>query len=167
MAASKAPTWKQAFDAAERAIGPRINELANSENFAIVVGLATRARREMANRSERFSRQFLHLANLPAGSDVNRLMAQIGKLEREVRELRNQLDDAADSSPPVRLAPRASASRASRASRSSRSSRAAAATVASTTEAASTTSAAGNGSRKVATNGVVRQPSRRTRQDSA
>jgi len=31
--------------------------------------------------------------NLPAGSDVNRLMAQIGLLEREVRELRKQVED--------------------------------------------------------------------------
>lgn len=102
------PAWKQLFDAAERTIGARINEFARSENYAILVGLAARAQRQAAERSERASRQWLHLANLPAGSDVNRLLAQIAKLEREVREMRKQLDDATGT-PPVRLAASASA----------------------------------------------------------
>jgi hypothetical protein len=157
MAATKAPTWKQVFDAAERTIGSRVNEFARSENFAILMGLVARARREMETRSERASRQLLHLANLPAGSDVNRLMGQIGKLEREVRELRNQLDDA-EIAPAVRLSSRpaaqAGASTSSRAGTGSRS-----------TAAAS--KQAGSGKRKVATNGVVRQSNSRARQDSA
>lgn len=95
MAGSSAPAWKQLFDAAERTIGTRINEFAKSENYAILVGLAARAQRDAAERTERLSRQFLHMANLPAGSDVNRLLGQIAKLEREVRDLRKQLDDDA------------------------------------------------------------------------
>ena len=93
MAGSSGPVWKQLFDAAERTVGSRINDFAKSENYAILVGLATRVQRQSAERSERLSRQFLHMANLPAGSDVNRLLTQIAKLEREVRELRKQLDD--------------------------------------------------------------------------
>jgi len=104
MAESSAPVWKQLFDAAERTVGSRINDFAKSENYAILVGLATRVQRQSAERSERLSRQFLHMANLPAGSDVNRLLTQIAKLEREVRELRKQLDDDAT---PVRRAPAA------------------------------------------------------------
>jgi phage host-nuclease inhibitor protein Gam len=38
----------------------------------------------------------LHLLNLPAGSDVNRLLVQIAALEREVRELRKRLEDTHD-----------------------------------------------------------------------
>ena len=85
--------WKQLFDAAERTIGSRINEFARSENYAIIMGLAARAQKEANERTERMSRQMLHTFNLPAGSDVNRLLIQIAKLEREVRELRKQLDD--------------------------------------------------------------------------
>ncbi len=105
--ATSPPVWKQLFDAAERSIGTRVNDFARSENYAILVGLVARAQREAAERSERASRQWLHLANLPAGSDVNRLLAQIAKLEREVREMRKQLDDATGT-PPVRLAASAS-----------------------------------------------------------
>jgi hypothetical protein len=151
MAGPKPPTWKQVFDVAERTIGTRINEFAKSENAAILMGLATRASREMSTRTERLSRQVLHLANLPAGSDVNRLLTQIGKLEREVRELRNQLDDVeiATAPPPVRLASRSTASAKS------------------PTSAARASSPSSARKRKVATNGVVRQPSRRARQDPA
>ncbi len=93
MAGSSGPVWKQLFDAAERTIGSRINEFARSENYAIIMGLAARAQKEASERTERMSRQMLHTFNLPAGSDVNRLLIQIAKLEREVRELRKQLDD--------------------------------------------------------------------------
>jgi hypothetical protein len=92
MAGSDAPSWKQLFDAADRTFGTRVNEFTRSENFAILAGLVGRAGSDLGTRSERFSRQLLHLVNLPAGSDVNRLLAQIGRLEREVRELRKQLD---------------------------------------------------------------------------
>lgn len=93
MAQQGIPSWKQLFDAADRTLGGRVNEFARGENFAILAGLVTRSRSELAERSERASRQALHLLNLPAGSDVKRLLAQIGLLEREVRDLRKQLDD--------------------------------------------------------------------------
>ncbi len=93
MAKPDVPLWKKVFDAADSTVGARLNEFARSENFAILAGLVTRARTELMTRSERQSRQVLHLLNLPAGSDVNRLLAQIGLLEREVRELRKQIDD--------------------------------------------------------------------------
>ena len=93
MAQQGIPSWKQVFDAADRTLGGRINDFARSENFAIIAGLVTRSRSEFAQRSERASRQALHLMNLPSGSDVKRLLAQIGLLEREVRDLRKQLDD--------------------------------------------------------------------------
>ena len=140
MAESSAPVWKQLFDAAERTVGSRVNEFARSENYAIVVGLAARLQREAADRSERMSRQFLHMANLPAGSDVNRLLTQIAKLEREVRELRKQLDDEAR---PVR--------------------RASAAT--STTRSTARSTARSTG--KETGRGPSRQPRGRARQDSA
>jgi hypothetical protein len=145
MAGTKPPSWKNVFDAAERTVGTRVNEFVKSENYAILVGLAARAQREVSTRSERVSRRVLHFANLPAGSDVNRLLAQIGNLEREVRELRNQLDDAA-TEPPVRLAPRAAGA---------------------ARKPTTTTRPAASSRRKVANDGVARQSRNRARQDPA
>ena len=55
--------------------------------------VAVRLRRGVAQRSERASRHVLHAMNLPAGSDVRRLLTQIAMVEREVRELSKALSD--------------------------------------------------------------------------
>jgi hypothetical protein len=94
MAQGATPLWRQAFDAADRTMGARVNEFARSEDFATLAALARRAQTELQGQVERASRRTLHWFNLPAASDVNRLLAQIALLEREVRELRKQLADA-------------------------------------------------------------------------
>jgi hypothetical protein len=91
--ASPPPLWKQLFDAVDQRIGPSVNELAQSDQMAIAAALAVRGRRELEQRVERVSRRLLHALNLPAGSDVNRLLDHIAQLEREVRDLREQLSD--------------------------------------------------------------------------
>ena len=91
---SEAPTWKKVFDRLDATVGTRLNEFVRSEDFATLAALVRRARREFESRSEQNTRRILHSMNLPAGSDMNRLLAQIGNLEREVRELRKLLVDA-------------------------------------------------------------------------
>jgi hypothetical protein len=91
---SEAPTWKKLFDRLDATVGTRVNEFVRSEDFATIIALVRRGQREVGSRGEQTTRRILHSLNLPAGSDVNRLMAQIGNLEREVRELRKRLVDA-------------------------------------------------------------------------
>ena len=88
------PVWRQGFDALEAAVAPRLEELAKSEQFQIAVGLLASAQRAAQERAERSMRRALHLWNLPAGSDVTRILNEIGKLQREVRELSRQVDVA-------------------------------------------------------------------------
>lgn len=85
------PLWRQGYDAAERAVAPRLEALVGDERFAVGVGLVTQARRAVQRRTERQMRRTLHLFNLPAGSDVTRLMNEIRKLQQEVRGLSRQL----------------------------------------------------------------------------
>lgn len=87
------PLWKQAFDAVDRRVGPSLNEAAQSDQMATAAALAVRSRREMQQRVEQVSRRVLHAFNLPAGSDINRLLDHIAQLEREVRDLREELAD--------------------------------------------------------------------------
>lgn len=86
------PIWRQSFDAVERTIGPPLTEVVNSEAFAVAVGLAAQVRKQAQRRTERLTRRLLHQANLPAGSDINRLLAEIGKLQTQVRDLSKQVE---------------------------------------------------------------------------
>jgi hypothetical protein len=79
-------------------VGPRLKVFVNSEPFAVAVGLVTRADHAIRVRSERATRRVLHFWNLPAGSDVTRLLNEIGKLQQEVRALTRQLDAKEDRS---------------------------------------------------------------------
>jgi hypothetical protein len=90
---SRTPLWKQVFDAVDQRVGPVIDELAGSEELATAAALARRGRSEVERRLEQSSRRVLHLLNLPAGSDVNRLLEHIARLEREVGDLRDLLAD--------------------------------------------------------------------------
>jgi hypothetical protein len=86
------PVWRQSFDAVEKAVGPALTEVVNSEAFAVALGLAAQARKTAQRQTERFTRRLLHQANLPAGSDITRVLAEIGKLQAQVRELSKQVE---------------------------------------------------------------------------
>jgi len=91
------PLWKQLFDALDQRLSPTIDALARSDDVATLIALGKRARSDLERRAEHLSRRALHSMNMPAGSDVNRLLVHIARLEREVRDLRKQftaVDDA-------------------------------------------------------------------------
>ena len=92
MADDDRPAWRQAFDTAEAAVAPALEQLMKSEQFQVAMGLVTSAQRSVQERAERNMRRALHLWNLPAGSDVTRILNEIGKLQRDVRELAKQVD---------------------------------------------------------------------------
>ncbi len=96
MAERSQPTWKQVFDSVEKVIGPRINGVVRSEEFATLAALNKRGQVELTRRLEQMSRRTLHVLNLPAGSDVNRLLTHIASLEREVRDLRKEISNNSD-----------------------------------------------------------------------
>jgi hypothetical protein len=88
------PLWRQAFDAAERAVTPRAEDLVRTDAFNVGVSLARRAQTVAKDTARGLTARAWHLINLPAGSDVSRLRAQIGSLDREVRRLSLQLEAA-------------------------------------------------------------------------
>ena len=111
MASSTSPLWKQLFDAVDERLSPAINEMARSDDAAALAALGRRGRSEFDRRMEQASRRTLHLLNLPAGSDVNRLLEHIARLEREVRDLRNLLTDRENAEYLASLAARHEAAR--------------------------------------------------------
>ena len=86
------PLWRQAFDAAERAVTPRAEDLVRTPGFNVGVALVRRAQTLAKDSARGLTARAWHLINLPAGSDVSRLRAQIGSLDREVRRLSLQLE---------------------------------------------------------------------------
>jgi hypothetical protein len=86
------PLWRQAFDAAERVVTPKAEELVRTPSFAVGAALVRRAQGVARDTARGLSARVWHLVNLPAGSDVARLRAQIGSLDREVRRLTIQLE---------------------------------------------------------------------------
>jgi hypothetical protein len=85
------PAWRPAYDAVERAVTPRVDAVVRSGQFARTVAWGTRARRAVGDRVNGVSARLWSLVNLPAGTDVQRLRAQVGALDREVRRLTLQL----------------------------------------------------------------------------
>ncbi len=87
------PLWRQAFDAAEKRVTPHAESLVRTEYFATGVGLLRRAQTVAKDTARGVSARAWHLVNLPAGSDLARLRAQLGALDREVRRLTVQLEN--------------------------------------------------------------------------
>jgi len=88
------PTWRQGFDALEKQVSPRLESLIQSEQFAVAIGLAARVQRAVEGEMSRTTRRVLHRLNLPAGSDVSRILNEIGQLRVQVRALSAELDEA-------------------------------------------------------------------------
>jgi hypothetical protein len=89
---SEKPAWRQAYDAAERSVAPRVEALVHSEEFAHATTAITRAQRTLGRQVTSIQARLWHLLNLPAGTDVQRLRTQVGALDRQVRLLTLQLD---------------------------------------------------------------------------
>ena len=85
-----------------------------SEQFAVAVGLAARVQRALSEQATNSTRRVLHGLNLPAGTDVSRILNELGQLKRQVRELSTQLDDAQAELQAARSTPAATMSAAPR-----------------------------------------------------
>ena len=114
VAPSAPPKWRQTFDAIEREVTPRLDTVIRSEQFAVATGLAARVQRRVAKQAARNTRRVLHMLNLPAGTDVSRLLNEIGQLKAQVRTLSSQIESQieaqseAPSAPPSRATSRKS-----------------------------------------------------------
>jgi uncharacterized membrane protein YccC len=82
------------FDAVEKNLTPQVEQWVQSEQFADLAAAATKLQGQVQERTERAMRRGWHFWNLPAGSDVKRMSEQLASLERRVRDLSKQLEDA-------------------------------------------------------------------------
>ena len=81
------PTWLDAVLKLERAIGSRVESVVTSDEFFDFTAHANRARKRFSETFEGFQEEWLHVFNLPAGTDVRRLREQLSRVERELEAL--------------------------------------------------------------------------------
>ena len=86
------PLWRQAFDSAEKFVGPKLELVVRTDEFVRATALSLQAQAALGRRLNAVTAKLWHLVNLPAGTDVLRLRAQVGALDREVRRLTLRLE---------------------------------------------------------------------------
>jgi hypothetical protein len=85
--------WRRAYDLADRAVTPRAESFVRTPTFAQGAALVQQAQAMARGAVRNLTARAWHLVNLPAGSDISRLRAQVGALDREVRRLTLQLEN--------------------------------------------------------------------------
>jgi hypothetical protein len=92
---SPGPLWLRAVHRLERTIGEPLESAVHSDTYFDLVTELLRFKGRTERRLEGISRRLLHLVNLPAGSDIRRVREQLGRVERRLAALSNELDDDA------------------------------------------------------------------------
>lgn len=88
----------------EKAVAPTLEQVTASDGFRDAVAMGAQITRAVTDQTEKASRQWLHMWNLPAAGDIRSLRRQIASLDREVQSLRRSLNDAV-TAPVVEVAP--------------------------------------------------------------
>jgi hypothetical protein len=84
---SNQPLWLRAVLRLERAVGEPVESAVRSNAYYTVVSVGSRATAKAKRTAEDVSRRYLHMLNLPAGSDVSRLREQLTRMERQLNDL--------------------------------------------------------------------------------
>lgn len=79
------------YDAVEQRVTPVVEDVVHSDEFRTANQVVGGLRRAAARKVGGVFASALHLANLPAGTDVKKLRRQIGELDYEVRQLRMEI----------------------------------------------------------------------------
>ena len=85
------PLWLKVVYRFERAVGEPIEAAVHSDAYFDAVAEATRLRGRAIGAVEGVSRRLLHLFNLPAGTDLRRVREQLGRMERRLNEINEEL----------------------------------------------------------------------------
>ena len=85
------PLWLKAVYKVERAVGKRVEAAVCSDTYFDLVTQTQRTQRQARALAEGVSRHCLHMLNLPAGSDVQRLREQLGRMDRRLSSIQKEL----------------------------------------------------------------------------
>ena len=94
--AQNQPIWLKMVQRAERAVGSHVETFVTSDTYFDLLAQKTRVHRRLLETTESLSREWLHLWNLPASSDVRRLREQLSRVERTLAEVAKEVSDRAE-----------------------------------------------------------------------
>lgn len=86
------PFWLKLVLRFERAIGVPVESAVRSDAYFDLLTHANRTRARLTELTESWSREWLGLLNLPAGSDVRQLREQLARVERQLAELAKDVE---------------------------------------------------------------------------
>jgi hypothetical protein len=104
--AQNQPRWLKLVHRLERKVGTHVEAAVRTDTYFDVIAHATRARRRLTGTVEGLQREWLHLLNMPAGTDIKHLREQVARMERGLAELTKELADR-DADGDIRRPPRA------------------------------------------------------------
>ena len=96
------PLWRRAVDGIEQRLSGPLETLVHHENTSVALAISSRALAGAKTQAERASRTVLHALNIPAASDLFRLLEHITEVEHELRQLRASSTSARDGRKPIR-----------------------------------------------------------------
>jgi hypothetical protein len=90
---SAKPLWLRAVYRLERAIGEPVEAVVRTETYFDVMTTATRTTKSVKRKVTGVSTRALHLVNLPAGTDVQRMREQLARMERRLNQLSEHVEE--------------------------------------------------------------------------
>jgi hypothetical protein len=87
-----ASLWRRPFDLVERPLAAASESWVQSETFMDLAAVAFRVRRRVTRGLQERGEQGLHTLGLLSRADVLRVANQVASLERQVRDLRRELE---------------------------------------------------------------------------
>jgi hypothetical protein len=87
------PLWLKIVLRVERVVGGRVESAVHSDGYFDLVAGLNRTKTKVSGTIEGVSKRVLHVANLPAETDIRRVREQLARVERRVVELSKQLDE--------------------------------------------------------------------------
>jgi hypothetical protein len=91
--AKERPLWLEAIVRLERAVGEQVESFVRSDTYFDLVTQANRARARMTETVEGWSKEWLHLFNLPANTDIRAMQEQLARMERRLVSLAKEVAD--------------------------------------------------------------------------
>ena len=90
---SAKPLWLRAVIRLERAVGEPVEAVVRTEAYFDVMTTVTRKTKGAKRKVTGASTRALHLVNLPAGTDLQRMREQLARMERRLNQLSETVEE--------------------------------------------------------------------------